>query len=880
MDNYHSNKAIKFLRWFCRPEFLDEIEGDIIELFELRIEEDHRKANRMLWWDVLRSFRWINLKKVNTQNNTVSMFNNYFKVSFRNLIRDFRYTLINIFGLTLGLTIFLIMMIMVRHEFSFDKFHSKSERTYQIIQEFRQTQGADPEIWTPVPLAEALAQEVSAVEESIHLQGTASNWVEVADQRFFEEDGMIVGANFFDIFDFQLKSGNPETALSQPRSTVISEQLSKKYFGFNNPIGQTITHEFYGPFTITGVLENVPENSYLQFDFVITEDLDTYLENVVAWYPDWYRSWQGHAVSTFVVLNDEANVKSVTDQIQTIVANNLETEDVNRFYLLNMLDLHFGSNGIDGRINQHFKGDIGRVRLFMIVAGIILLMACFNYVNIATARSAKRHKEVGIRKSIGAFRSQLIVQFLVESFLLVSISVLIAVALSYFLIPLFGEIMDIKMNLDQSVIIDMLPGLVILVLGGSLMAGIYPALILSGISPLALFRKMNGTSWNLSLLKNGLVTLQFCAVIVLSACLIIINQQYNYMSQKSLGFDTDELVVVEINSGNVRRNYTTIKNELKKHPTIKDVTGITRVFSGYRSAVSILANKPEAPTDQKSMKFYGLDHEAIDVFDLEILVGEGFQGIDGVDSTTILLNESAANLLGGADVVGSWIELDEDQGDHNGRLQAKVAGIVKDFHFESLHQPIKPTVLGYYKSPFESIDDIIIKVDGNQVQEALEAIEKVHNVYDTNDILDWEFLDDMTQRAYEDEMIFRDILSAASLVSVLIAILGMIGMISYNIISRTKEFGIRKVLGATFGQLLFVQGRVFIKYLLLASVLSLPVAWWIARNWLATYAFRITLTPLPFALIITGLLLITGVTIYYLGRSTFRQNPTKALRYE
>ncbi len=880
MDNYRSNKAIRFLRWFCRPEFLDEMEGDIIELYELRLEEDPAKANRMLWYDVLRSFRWINLKKVKTQNNTFTMFNNYFKVGFRNLIRDFRYSLINVFGLTLGLTIFLIMMIMVSHEFSFDKFHSKSERTYQIIQEFRQTQGVDPEIWTPVPLAEALAHEVSSVEESIHLQGAASNWVEVADQRFFEEDGMIVGSNFFEVFDFKLKSGNPEMALSQPRSTIISDRLSKKYFGFNDPIGQTITHEFYGPFTITGVLENVPDNSYLQFDYLLTEDLETYLENVVAWYPDWYRSWQGHAVSTFVVLNEKANIENVADQIQTIVANNLETEDVNRFYLLNMLDLHFGSNGIDGRINQHIKGDIGRVKLFILVAGIILLMACFNYVNIATARSAKRHKEVGIRKSVGAFRSQLIAQFLVESFVLVTISVLVSLALSYFLIPLFGEILDIRMNLNPAMIFGMLPGIILLVIGASLLAGVYPALILSGISPLALFRKMKGTSWNLSLLKNGLVTLQFCAVIVLSACLIIIHQQYNYMSETSLGFDTNELVVVEINSGNVRRNYPTIKNELNKHPAIKDVTGITRVFSGYRSAVSILANDPMAPEDQKSMKFFGLDHEAIDVFDLEILVGEGFKGVDGVDSTTILLNESAANLLGGVNVVGSWIELNEDQGDHNGRLQARVAGIVKDFHFESLHQPIKPTVLGYYKSPFETIDDIIIKVDGNQVQEALVAIEKVHNQYDTNDIMDWEFLDDMTQRAYEDEMIFRNILTAASLVSILIALLGMIGMISYNIISRTKEFGIRKVLGATFSQLLLVQGRIFIKYLLLASLLSIPFAWWVSLRWLETYAFRITLTPIPFALIIVGLLLLTGLTIYYLGRSTFRQNPTKALRYE
>ncbi len=880
MDNYRNNGAIKFLRWFCRPEFLDEIEGDIIELYELRFENHPGKAKRRLWWDVFKSFRWINMKKVNTQNNTLAMFNNYFKIGFRNLLRDFRFSLINLFGLTLGLTIFLIMIMLVRHELSFDTFHSKSERTYQIIQEFQQTQGVDPEIWTPVPLAEALSKEVSGIEHSIHMQGTASNWVEVGDQRFFEEDGMIVGSNFFEIFDFELVSGDPTTVLSQHRSTVISERLSTKYFGFENPIGQVIDHEFYGPFTITGVLKDIPGNSYLQFDFLMTQDLETYMENVVSWYPDWYKSWEGHSVSTFVVLNEAAEVKNVTNQIQNIVRSNLEMDEVNRFYLLGLLDLHFGSNGIDGRINQHIKGDKARVRLFVLIAGVILLMACFNYVNITTARSVKRHKEVGIRKSVGAFRSQLIAQFLVESFLLVSISVLFSLAFSYYLIPLFSEIMGVNLSFSWNLIISLLPWILLLVVFVSVLAGCYPAMILSGISPLALFHKVAGSHKNGHLLKDSLVTLQFAAVIVLAACLFVINKQYDFMSEKSLGFETDELVVVEINSGSVRTNYRTIKNELKTHPAIKDVTGITRVFSGYRSPVSILGNEIHKPEDQQSMKFYGLDHDAIDVFELEIIAGEGFTGQNSLDSTTILLNESAAKQFGGMRIVGEWIALNEDQGDHNGQLKARVAGIVKDFHFESLHQPIKPTVLGYYKSPFESIDDIIIKIDGSRIQEALSYIEEVHNQYDTNDIMDWEFLDDMAQRAYEDEMVFRNVLSTASTVSLLIAILGMIGMISYSVITRTKEFGIRKVLGASFSQLFMIQGKSFTRFLILASLFATPIAWWISNAWLSTYAFRIQVTPMPFLVTILMLTSITGLIIYLIGRGNFRQNPTKSLRYE
>ncbi|MDW3190934.1 MAG: ABC transporter permease [Cytophagales bacterium] len=880
MDNYASHKAIQFLRWFCKAEFLDEVEGDIIELYELRQAQHPGKANRQLWWDVIRSFRWVNLKKVNTQNNTLSMFNNYFKVGFRNLTRDYRFSVINLIGLSMGLSVFLLMIMMIRHEFSFDTFHSNADRTYQIIQEFRQSDGADPEIWTPTPLAAAMLAEIPAVESSIYLQGTASNWVTVEEKRFFEEDGMIVGSNFFDIFNFELIHGDPLKALASKRSVVISEDLSFKYFGYENPIGKIIEYEAYGPFTVTGVLKNVPNNSYLQFDFVLTQDIETYLENVVSWYPDWYRSWQGHAVSTFVVLKDGTALEHIENQISDLVRRNLDVEEVNKFYLLGLLDLHFGSNGIDGRINQHIKGDIDKVNLFSVVAVVIMLMACFNYINITTARSIKRHKEVGVRKSIGAFRSQLMMQFLVESFLLVFLSLVLSLICSYYLVPLFNEIVGLNLLFSWELIIDLMPwflGIAVLV---TMFSGFYPAIVLSHTSALVLVQKLSARGTRGSLLRNGLVTIQFGAVIIIAACLLIINDQYRYMSEKSLGLKTEEIVVVEINSGAVRNNYLTIKNELKTNPAIKEATGITRVFSGYRSPVSIIGNTADDLETTGAMKFYGIDHEALKVFGLELVAGEGFSGIAGIDSTSVLLNEKAAELYGGHQILGQWIDLVEDQGDHGAELKARVIGIVKDFHFESLHQPIKPTIIGYYKSPFESIDDIIIKIDASRIEQALAHIEKVHNTYDKNDIMDWEFLDDMTQRAYEDEVIFRNVMTMASIVSLFIALLGMIGMISYNIISRTKEFGIRKVLGATFVQLLIVQGRVFVKYLLVASMISIPVAWWISSNWLAAYAFRISMTPMPFLWIVLGLSLLTGLTVYYLGSSTFRQNPTNALRNE
>ena len=880
MANYDSFRPIQFLRWFCRPEYLDEIEGDIIELYEWRLNNSPTKAGRMLWWDVFRSFHWVNLKKVNIQKNTPTMFNNYFKVGLRNLRRDYRFTLINLLGLSLGMSIFLMMLMMIRHEFSFDEFHTKSHRIYQVIQEFRQSDGVDPEIWTPLPLAEALETELSTVVNGISLQGAASNWVTADDKRFFEEDGIIADDKFFDIFDFELAEGDPNSALQHKRSVVISEALSRKYFGFENPIGKILEYEFYGRFTVTAVMKEVPANSYLQFDYILTRDLDTYFQNTASWYEGWFLSWRGHGVSTFAVLEEDTNPDIVEDQISKIVRKNLPDEEVNTFRLLNMTDLHFGSNGIDGRINQHIKGDLEKVRLFSLISTIVLLMACFNYVNITLARSIKRHKEVGVRKSIGARRRQLMALFLVESFVLVLLSLIISLTVSYFLIPLFNELVGLNLVFSWSLAKDNAPWMLLSVLGITLLSGYYPAVILSRLSPTLLVARIGQRGNSTHHLRNGLVTMQFAVVIVIATILVVINDQFRYLSNKNLGLETEEILVVEINSGGVRNNYQTLKNELLTHPAIQQVTGITRVFSGYRSPVPIRGHLTEAPQNQVPMKFYGVDQEALDVFGLKLLAGKGFTGLKSVDSTSVILNASAAERLGGEGLLGQWIELEEDHQAHAAKLKARVIGIVDDFHFESLHQSVKPMAIGHYRSPFESLDDIIIKIDGIRIQKAMEHIEKVHHVYDTNDIMTWEFLDQMAQRAYEEEVIFRNVMTAAAFTSLFISLLGMIGMISYSIISLSKEFGIRKVMGASFRQLMILNSKVFIRYIAVAAVMGIPTAWWISYSWLSTYAFRIPLTPIPFTMIILIMTALTGITIFFLGKNTFRQNPTKALRYE
>ncbi|CAE7241742.1 macB [Symbiodinium microadriaticum] len=687
------------------------------------------------------------------------------------------------------------MVMMIRHETSFDTFHQKSDRIFQVIQVYQQSDGEDPEIWTPNPLAEALKSNIASVENAIAMHGAASNWVEVNGKRFFEEDGILADDGFLEMFDFELVSGDREVALKSPRSTIISQSLVQKYFDSEDPIGQVIRHEFYGSFTVTGVMKDVPSNSYLQFDYILTRDLDEYFTHVASWFPAWFESWEGHPVSTFVQLKEGSNPEVLGAQIENVVGQHLPEEQVSDFYLLNLLHLHFGSNGIDGRINQHIKGDIKQVQLFSLVAIAILAMACFNYINITTARSIKRNKEIGIRKTIGAHRSQLTFQFLVESFILISLAALLALGCSYLLLPFFKSITGINLVLTASTLLEMLPWILATILAVTLLAGFYPAIVLS------------------------------------------------------------------------------------RNPEILGVTGVTRMFSGYRSPTSLFGSTEEQPEMEVPVKFYGLEKDALATFDMELVSGQDFSGNRGMDSTSIILNETAARELN-VQVGQTWVNLKQDQANHTGDLRARVIGIVKDFHFESLHEPIKPVVMGYLRNPFVSLDDIVVKIDGQHVQEALAKIENIHNQYDTNDVMTWEFLDDMIQRSYEKEVMFRRVFTGASVISLVIALLGMIGLISYHVISRTKEFGIRKVLGASMTQIYYLQGRAFFKFIAIASLISMPLAFWLSNSWLDNYAFRVVLTPFPFGIVLAGLLLCTLLTVWMLGRHQAKENPAKSLRYE
>lgn len=866
---------LKFLRWFCKEEYLDEIEGDIQELYSIRSKQSKRIANAFLFWNVLRSLRWVNIKHVPIVK--FGLLRNYLKVGFRALIKDRQFTAINLFGLSLGLAVFLTTTLLVKHELSFDQFHEKAERTYQVIQVFENADGVDPEIWTSWQLSNALRNDVDIVENAVTIHAASSTWTEANDKKFFEEDGIVAGSQFFEIFDFKLKKGNKTDVLRNKRSIVLTESLARKYFQFENPIGKEVNLEFYGRFTITGILEDIPANSYIQFNFIITQDYDVFLQTVSENFRNQFYAWTGDPAATYVLLKDAKDKELFESKVAGMLEKYLEPEDINPHYLLGLLDLHFNTHGIDGRINEYVKGNYAKVRFLIIVGSIILLMACFNYVSISTARYIKRTREVGVRKAMGAHSRQVAVQFLIESFLMVIFSFMLGMFLTNLLLPYFNMLTGIELNLNASFLIESIPYAISTVILVTLLAGFYPAFHLSRYAVVNVLKNMTISATGNDTLRKGLVVVQYLFVLTILAGLIIVNQQYNYISNKSLGFNTQQLVVVEINSGEVRNNYTKIKDELLKLPDVNKVTGLTRMISGYRSGTAVEVNPASRPNEAIPMRYYGMDADGLSTLELSLVAGKAFSGIDGQDSISVILNETAASMYGGNQAVGEFIKIREVGDD---ALNARVIGIVSDFHYRSLRKSIGPVVIGHYINPFVSLDDIVIQLSGFNTIATLEKIETIHNSFDTNKVMTWEFMDDMVQREYEKEAIFRNVFVGASLISFFIAILGMVGLSSYNVMARKKEIAIRKILGASILSLINQHAIEFVKFLLIASVISVPVSWWLATQWLTSFEYRVMISPFIFIGVVFFVMTITCLVILAVSNKTIRSNPVNSIRYE
>ncbi|MCW5911660.1 MAG: ABC transporter permease [Cyclobacteriaceae bacterium] len=787
------------------------------------------------------------------------MLKNYFTITLRNLIRHRAYSIINIFGLTVGLATSIFIFLWVMDEISFDKFHANAGNIYRVMINHTYpdgriaTHGA-----TSALLKGAIQTEVPEVDIIAQLDMGNEALIK-HDINSFNEQGMYADPELFSILSFPLVKGDHSNALPDISSIVISEKLAGKLFGNDDPIGKSLQVNQSHEFKITGVFADVPKNSTLQFDFVLPFELYA-KEN------PWTQHWRSGGTRTLITLKPGASLENANAKLAGLIKKNCEDCTASAFlfqYAQSRLYSKFeNGKSAGGRIEQ--------VKLFSVVAVIVLVMACINFMNLATARSATRSREVGVRKIIGAKQAGLIAHFMAESVLMSFAALLLALAVVQLLLPFFNEITDKSVQMDFSNPVFVAGTLAITLICG-LLAGSYPAFFLSSFNPLVVLKGNAQTSLSGNGLRRALVVVQFATSIVLIAGSIIIYKQITFISHKNLGFEKENVIVIDRNE-DIGKNHTAFKNDLLQLSSVKNIGfGGSNVFTiPITTTDPVWPGKPE--NSSINFKIFRCDEGFIPTMNIELLAGRNFSDIDNRDTSNYIINKKAMEVMGLSpeNVIGTDLEMWTGKG--------KIVGLTNDFHNDNLREGIEPLIFLYS----ENLGwHYFIRVDGRTpVNETLAAIESTFKKYSPDYPFEYSFLDEVFDREYRTEAVIGRLSLSFTTVAVLISCLGLFGLASFAAERRTKELGIRKVMGASASNLAVMLCGDFTKLVAIGLLIGIPIAWYLGSDYLAGYAFHAKISVWIFALTATGTLLIALITVAYQSIKAALANPVESLRSE
>ena len=789
------------------------------------------------------------------------MLTNYLKIALRNLQKYKGYSFINIAGLATGMAACVLILLFVRHEFSYDRYHEHAGDIYRVYMD--RTSGEEVIHWarTPAPLAPALADAFPEIRAAVRVRkNPRTDLVRYGDKEFYEDRFYFADSNVFAVFSFRLKQGNPATALRDPHSVVITEAMARKYFGDEEPVGQVLTFENTVDFTVTGVLEDVPSASHFVFDFLASfESLKETLgaERVATW------AWVDH--HTYVLLepgHDPAVLESkLPDFLGRAVPEGFSSRTALRLQPLTSIHLHSKlKDEITANSDATYSYILSTVALF------ILLIACINFMNLATARSARRAREIGMRKVLGAHRGQLMRQFLGESMVFSLVSFLLAGALVYLLLPLFSDLAGAALSLSQDVGFTLVVFVGIALFVG-LVAGSYPAFYLSAAEPVKVLKEALGAGRRGGLFRKILVVLQFAVSIVLIIGTVVISNQLDFFRNTTLGFDGEQVIVIPLRDrAAMRDKMPSLKEALKQNPQVVAVSAASST-PGTESHMTF-PFRAEGMDEAIQLPTFLIDLDFADTYDLQIVQGRDLTDRLASDSTqALLINEQAARHLGFEDAVGKRIEFGQ---------QATVVGVVKDFQFQSLHRPVEPLVL----APFPFYRFLAIKIRPQRVPETLASIEEVWSQFAPERPFEYSFLDETIDEQYKAEAGLGKIFGYFSGLAVLIACLGLFGLASFTAERRTKEIGLRKVLGASTEKIVVLVSMDFIKLVVIAFLVAAPVAYLVMNRWLESFAHRVDVSLVTFVIAGVGAFVIAGLTVSYQSIKAALTNPVETLRYE
>jgi ABC-type antimicrobial peptide transport system permease subunit len=793
------------------------------------------------------------------------MIKHFFKIALRNLEHNRAYALINVMCLALGITCALLIFTFVTYHLSFDTFHSKRDRIYRITTELHQ-QGISRDANAPQPMGKAFSSDFTFAEKVAMIY--SNYWLvsipSSGDNKKFEENVAFAERQFFDILDFPLKHGDKSRVLTEPNTAIITQRMAKKFFGDKDPINQIIRVQNNWDFRITGVLQDFPANTDRRDEIYLSY---SNLKDHSQWLAG--ESWPGIAggMNCFVLLKPNVLPSDVDKAFSEVSKKYYNERDakVYQFKLQHISDIHFNPD-LGGYLEKKNLGALSLIGLFLIIT------ACVNFVNLATAQALRRSKEIGVRKVLGSQRDQLFWQFMAETALITLSALILAVTLAQLTLPYVNQLFDIDLRIDIFQNIYQPTFLLILLVGVTLLSGFYPGLILAGFQPnLALKGKLSQQHVGSFSLRRGLVVAQFAIAQLLILCMLVITNQMRYSMNADLGFRQEAIVMIPVPEQE-KAKISTLDSEVTRIAGVENLTFCNRAPASDEWASVTVRFDSRTEKEDFDMSVKVGDDQYVPMFGLRVVAGRNLYPSDTVRE--FLLNETAVKKLGMSspqDVIGKRMQIGLNQS------EGEIVGVVKDFHNKSFHETIDPLCITTSNNWYFNC---AVKINPSNISATLDEIEMTWKKTFPDHLYEYDFLDEKIAQFYElDKMILRLIQTFAA-IAIIICCLGLYGLVSFMVVQKTKEVGVRKVLGASVQNIAWLFGKEFIRLLLTAFVLVAPIGWWVMNNWLETFVYRINIGAGIFILAILITFTVAVIAVGYKSIIAALMNPVSSLRSE
>jgi putative ABC transport system permease protein len=791
------------------------------------------------------------------------MFKNFFLIAVRNIARHKVFTLINVTGLAVGLAASLFILLWVQDEFSFEKFNLDGENIYRVEEDQFYSGSRYHVTVTPVPSGPVWKEKIPEIDDQVRI----NLWLprvlfKYDDKVFFESSIAAVDSALLKVFTFPLSMGDPATALNSPHSIILTQKMATKYFGNTNPVGKTLTVENKAQFTVTGVFKNIPANSMFTFSAVIPY---SYLKEIGA--AD--RSWGNNSIFTFVRLKKGADIKSVNKKLTDIVVEN-NPQTTTKFSLFPLLDIHLhGQFGF-----KETKGPVIVVTIFTLIALFILLIACINFINLSTAKASGRAREIGIKKVAGADQLSIIVQFLLESLLLVAVAMVLAVFLVGLSLNIFNNISGKSFILADLLSARSIMSFILVGLLAGLVSGIYPALYLSSFKPVAVLKGETVSGRGNGMLRRVLVVIQFTLSILIAVSAIFMFRQLKFLQNKDLGFNKENLICIPM-PDDMKPKYNSLKQELEKETLIQGVTASMWNPTSMGSNSGGASWDGKDPEKQVLIGTNGIDYDYLKTLNMKLISGrdfsKDFQGDMAHDTVgNFMVNEEVVKLMGIGDPVGKNFRF---MG-----LNGTIVGVLKNFHFKGADQAIEP--MAFALAPVGYLRCILIRLTPGNIPESLKSVEKSWKTVVPEYPLDYTFIDQDYDKLFRAQIRITGLLKYFTILAIIIACLGLYGLSSFSTERRTNEVGIRKVMGADSLTVMYTLAREFLFPVLISIIIAIPLGWILVSKLLKQFAYRIEISILVFAVIAAGAIIIALLTVSFQAYKATGINPAEALKVE